>query len=337
MLKERPTAKFIIFSRFVTILKIVEPFINKLGITTTHLNGAMSTKERNASIKSFINDPNVTVLLSSIGAGGIGLNLVAADEVIFFEPQWNFCLSEQAKCRIYRIGQTKEVYVTHLMVKNGVDDWIYKIGLKKLEECEKWLDGKYECSDKTQEQTDAFKRWVYGQENEDQDEDLVEVEEGEDPEITANFNTILMSIKRNKDEDEMEEEEEGNFDFENHTQDEENDLEMAEDDTNELYDEEKLLELLEKLDGEENKIKRKASKDDTKTHKRQKMEKEEDEIEDEIEEIDDSPEDVYEVQYEDDDLETLYLDDEEIPFVAENPFPEPPSFVMEMVRLFQGA
>jgi SNF2 family DNA or RNA helicase len=125
----------------------------------------MTIKARNSSIHSFINDPKIKVLLSTTGAGGLGLNLTVANRVIFIEPQWTFCITKQAECRVYRIGQEKEVYVHHLVVKNGVDDWVYKTGIKKMEDCMKWLDGNYDISGKTEELTAAFRLWVYGNNN----------------------------------------------------------------------------------------------------------------------------------------------------------------------------
>ena len=89
------------------------------------------TKDRQAAVENFNNNPNIPIFLISLKAGGTGLNLTGADYVIHYDPWWNPAVEDQATDRAYRIGQKKKVFVYRLITKNTVEEKIQKIKGRK--------------------------------------------------------------------------------------------------------------------------------------------------------------------------------------------------------------
>jgi SNF2 family DNA or RNA helicase len=123
--------KVLIFSQFVTMLKLVKDALNEDGIKFEYLDG--STKDRATCIDRFQTDPTVTAFLISLKAGGSGLNLTAADTVIHFDPWWNPAVEDQASDRAHRIGQKKVVTVYRLVAADTIEDKILQLKEKKRE------------------------------------------------------------------------------------------------------------------------------------------------------------------------------------------------------------
>ena len=120
--------KIIVFSQFTQMLYILKNLIeNKLKLKAPIYDGSMSIKERESIKNAFTNNPDVSVLLISIKAGGTGLNLVQANNVIHYDLWWNPAVEEQATDRTYRIGQKKNVLVHRLIVKNTFEEKINKM------------------------------------------------------------------------------------------------------------------------------------------------------------------------------------------------------------------
>ena len=94
-------------------------------------HGEMSFDARNKAIQSFTDDDNCFVLLAALKAGGVGLNLTAASRVIIIDLWWNQFVETQAFCRVYRIGQGREVEVVRFVVKNTVDEDIIAMQERK--------------------------------------------------------------------------------------------------------------------------------------------------------------------------------------------------------------
>jgi superfamily II DNA or RNA helicase len=123
--------RVLIFSQFVSMLKLIREALDAEKITYTYLDG--STKDRQELVDKFNGDDSVTVFLISLKAGGTGLNLTGADTVIHFDPWWNPAVEDQATDRAHRIGQTKVVNVYRLIARDTVEEKILLLSEKKRE------------------------------------------------------------------------------------------------------------------------------------------------------------------------------------------------------------
>ncbi|KAJ5174292.1 uncharacterized protein N7482_000169 [Penicillium canariense] len=125
--------KTIIFSQFTSLLDLLEVPINRQGWKYVRFDGSMNINERNDSVTTFTDDPDVKIMLVSLKAGNAGLNLVAASHVILFDPFWNPYVEDQAIDRAHRIGQTKDVFVHRLLIEGTVEDRIIDLQEQKRE------------------------------------------------------------------------------------------------------------------------------------------------------------------------------------------------------------
>ena len=123
--------KMLLFSQFVKSLKIIEDDIKSKKLNYSYIDG--QTKKRDVEIKKFQEDENINIFLLSLKAGGVGINLTAADYVILFDPWWNPAIESQAVDRSHRIGQTKKVMVYKLIVKDTIEEKILELQNKKKE------------------------------------------------------------------------------------------------------------------------------------------------------------------------------------------------------------
>ena len=122
--------KVLIFSQFTSMLSLIEEELEAAGISFVKLTG--STTDRQTVVDKFQNG-EVPVFLISLRAGGVGLNLTAADTVIHFDPWWNPAVENQATDRAYRIGQDKPVFVYKFIIENSIEEKILKIQQNKAE------------------------------------------------------------------------------------------------------------------------------------------------------------------------------------------------------------
>ncbi len=122
--------KIIIFSQFTSMLALIEDELVAAKIDFAKLTG--STTKRQPEIDKF-QQGDVPVFLISLKAGGVGLNLTAADTVIHFDPWWNPAVENQATDRAYRIGQDKPVFVYKYIIENSIEEKIQKIQKNKAE------------------------------------------------------------------------------------------------------------------------------------------------------------------------------------------------------------
>ncbi|EAU36638.1 conserved hypothetical protein [Aspergillus terreus NIH2624] len=134
--------KTIIFSQFTSLLDLLEVPISRRGWNYRRYDGSMKPQDRNASVLDFTDDPDCRIMLVSLKAGNSGLNLVAASQVIIFDPFWNPYIEEQAIDRAHRIGQMREVQIHRILVPNTVEDRILELQDKKRELIEGALDEK---------------------------------------------------------------------------------------------------------------------------------------------------------------------------------------------------
>ena len=122
--------KILIFSQFTSMLALIEEELVAAGIDYVKLTGA--TTKRQEVVDKFQRG-EVPVFLISLRAGGVGLNLTAADTVIHFDPWWNPAVENQATDRAYRIGQDKPVFVYKYIIENSIEEKIQKIQQNKAE------------------------------------------------------------------------------------------------------------------------------------------------------------------------------------------------------------
>lgn len=120
--------KILIFSQFVKMLELIEDELKNYPISYTKLTG--QTQKRDDAIDSFQNG-EAQVFLISLKAGGVGLNLTAADTVIHYDPWWNPAVEKQATDRAYRIGQDKPVFVYKLLTEETVEEKILQMQQSK--------------------------------------------------------------------------------------------------------------------------------------------------------------------------------------------------------------
>jgi SNF2 family DNA or RNA helicase len=111
--------KILIFSQFTTMLGLIRAGFDAAGLRYSLLTG--DTKDRAGEVDRFQNGAN-PIFLISLKAGGVGLNLTAADTVIIFDPWWNPAVEEQAIDRAHRIGQDKKVFVHRLVVAGTIEE-----------------------------------------------------------------------------------------------------------------------------------------------------------------------------------------------------------------------
>ena len=121
--------KVLVFSQFVSMLKIVANALRHEGLFFETLTGA--TRNREECVRRFQEDASVKVFLISLKAGGLGLNLTAADYVILYDPWWNPAAERQATDRAHRIGQDKKVFVYKMITQGSVEEKILELQRKK--------------------------------------------------------------------------------------------------------------------------------------------------------------------------------------------------------------
>ncbi|KAJ8327773.1 hypothetical protein O5D80_004108 [Batrachochytrium dendrobatidis] len=126
-----PGEKTIVFSQFTKMLDLIETPLGQNNIKFTRYDGSMHAKQRDDSIRRFRDDPDILVILVSLKCGSLGLNLTCANRVILTDLWWNPAVENQAIDRAHRFGQTKDVIVHRIMIKNSVEDRILELQQRK--------------------------------------------------------------------------------------------------------------------------------------------------------------------------------------------------------------
>ena len=150
--KECPTNKILLFSQFRGVLRIFSKILNEKDLGHAQFHGAMSFDARNRAIARFEQDPDCVVLLAAMKAGGVGLNLTMANRVILVDLWWNTAMETQAFCRVFRIGQEKDVEVVRFAVKNTIDMDIIKMQNRKTNEIATAMERKNRVGNLTTEE-----------------------------------------------------------------------------------------------------------------------------------------------------------------------------------------
>ncbi len=124
--------KVLVFSQFLGMLDIIKKSLEAQKIPFVYFDGSTTTRERERAIKKFQEDEDCKVFLISLKAGGVGLNLTAADYVYIVDPWWNPAVEQQAIDRTHRIGQTKNIFAYRMICKDSIEEKILMLQERKL-------------------------------------------------------------------------------------------------------------------------------------------------------------------------------------------------------------
>jgi superfamily II DNA or RNA helicase len=130
----------LVFSQFVDYLTLVRERLDKEGIDYQYLDGSTSQKNRDAAVAAFQRGEGKVFLLS-LKAGGVGINLTAADYVIHLDPWWNPAVEQQASDRAHRIGQTRPVTIYKLVLKGSIEEQVIALHASKRELIDQVIEG----------------------------------------------------------------------------------------------------------------------------------------------------------------------------------------------------
>ena len=127
---DRPV-KSVVFSGWTSHLDLIQIALEDNGIKFARLDGKMARNKRTQALDAYRDDPETTVFLISIGAGGLGLNLTTGSKVYIMEPQFNPAAEAQAVDRIHRLGQTREVTTTRFIMEHSFEEKMLDLQRKK--------------------------------------------------------------------------------------------------------------------------------------------------------------------------------------------------------------
>ncbi|TPX23467.1 hypothetical protein DIZ76_012799 [Coccidioides immitis] len=128
---QAPGSKTVVFSQWTSFLDLIEPQLVKHNITFTRIDGKMSSTKRDVAMATLTNDPNCTVMLASLNVCSVGLNLVAANQVILTDSWWAPAIEDQAVDRVYRLGQKRPTTVWRLVMEGSIEDRVLDIQKRK--------------------------------------------------------------------------------------------------------------------------------------------------------------------------------------------------------------
>ncbi|KAF9245698.1 P-loop containing nucleoside triphosphate hydrolase protein [Melanogaster broomeanus] len=129
---QEPHFRAVVFSQFTSFLSLISAALDREQLTWYRFDGSMDMKKRNAAISEFKqNERKPKILIVSLKAGGVGLNLTCANHVFMMDCWWNAATENQAIDRVHRIGQEKTVYVKHFIIENTVEGRILQIQQRK--------------------------------------------------------------------------------------------------------------------------------------------------------------------------------------------------------------
>jgi non-specific serine/threonine protein kinase len=123
--------KALVFSQFLGMLSLIREKLKENNIQFEYFDGSTPPHEREKAIQNFQNNDECRVFLISLKAGGVGLNLTAADYVYIVDPWWNPAVEQQAIDRTHRIGQTKNIFAYRMICKDTIEDKILNLQERK--------------------------------------------------------------------------------------------------------------------------------------------------------------------------------------------------------------
>lgn len=123
--------KGVVFSQWTSFLDLLQIPLRRMKYDFVRLDGTLSQHQRENVINEFRQNPGVLVMLISLKAGGVGINLTAASHAFIMDPWWNPAVEEQAIMRIHRIGQTQKVTIRRFIVKGTVEERMQQVQARK--------------------------------------------------------------------------------------------------------------------------------------------------------------------------------------------------------------
>lgn len=129
--REDKTTKSVVFSQFTSFLDLIEPALTRDHIPFLRFDGSLSQKTRAHILTEFAASSKPYVLLLSLRAGGVGLNLTCARNVFMMDPWWSFAVEAQAIDRVHRMGQERAVKVVRFVVEGSIEEKMLRIQERK--------------------------------------------------------------------------------------------------------------------------------------------------------------------------------------------------------------
>ncbi|KAH8889697.1 hypothetical protein GQ53DRAFT_651723 [Thozetella sp. PMI_491] len=139
---DEPPLKSVVFSTWTSHLDLIQRALDTNGITYTRLDGKMTRTARAAAMDAFREDPSVHVIIVSITAGGLGLNLTAGNTAFVMEPQYNPAAEAQAVDRIHRLGQKRPVRTVRYIMRGSFEEKMLELQEKKKKLASLSMDGR---------------------------------------------------------------------------------------------------------------------------------------------------------------------------------------------------
>ncbi|XP_042190525.1 transcription termination factor 2 isoform X2 [Callorhinchus milii] len=138
----REPQKSVVVSQWTSMLRVVAEHLDRIKLSYVTIDGSVTPKRRMDFVEEFNTNPKtIQVMLVSLCAGGVGLNLIGGNHLFLLDMHWNPALEEQASDRIYRVGQQKNVTVHRFVCEGTVEDKIFELQEKKKELAKKVLSG----------------------------------------------------------------------------------------------------------------------------------------------------------------------------------------------------
>lgn len=128
---KKPGTKTVIFSQWTSFLNIIQAQLDANGYKYARIDGTMRANQRDASLTALETDPECTIMLASLAVCSVGLNLVAANQVILADSWWAPAIEDQAVDRVHRLGQKKPTTVWRLVMNDSIEDQVLNIQAEK--------------------------------------------------------------------------------------------------------------------------------------------------------------------------------------------------------------
>lgn len=127
----KPGTKVVIFSQWTSFLDIIQRQLTAHDYTFARIDGTMKPPARDAAMAALESDPNCTIMLASLAVASVGLNLVAANQVILADSWWAPAIEDQAVDRVHRLGQKRPTTVWRLVMERSIEERVLEIQAEK--------------------------------------------------------------------------------------------------------------------------------------------------------------------------------------------------------------